>query len=83
MTTILASSMEDEVYSVLKHTYVMVATSLIDRDEEYDRGKRKKIRVPAVSFDGPNLFQEIADKRLKTKRSKLERSRDGNQPFRI
>ncbi|XP_047949758.1 uncharacterized protein LOC125195657 isoform X2 [Salvia hispanica] len=52
-------------------------------DEEYDRGKRKKIRVPAVSFDGPNLFQEIADKRLKTKRSKLERSRDGNQPFRI
>ncbi|XP_042060900.1 ubiquitin carboxyl-terminal hydrolase 23-like [Salvia splendens] len=52
-------------------------------DEEYDRGKRKKIRLPAVSFDGPNLFQEIADKRLKTKRLKLERSRDGNQPFRI
>ncbi|KAL1563496.1 ubiquitinyl hydrolase 1 [Salvia divinorum] len=52
-------------------------------DEEYDRGKRKKIRVPIVRFDGPNLFQEIADKRSKTKRSKLDRSRDGSQPFRI
>ncbi|XP_057767166.1 ubiquitin carboxyl-terminal hydrolase 23-like [Salvia miltiorrhiza] len=52
-------------------------------DEEYDRGKRKKVRVPVVSFDGPNLFQEIANKRSKTKRAKLDRSRDGNQPFRI
>lgn len=60
----------------------MVATFLVGRDEEYDRGKRKKVRVPIVSFDVPNLFQEIANKRSKTKRAKLDRSR-GNQPFRI
>lgn len=51
----------------------MVVTPLTDRDEEYDRGKRKKIKAPVVSFDGPNLFQEIADKRSRTKRLKLER----------
>ncbi|KAH6828771.1 ubiquitin-specific protease 23 [Perilla frutescens var. hirtella] len=50
-------------------------------DEEYDRGKRKKVRGPKVSFDGPNLFQEIATQR--EKRAKLDRSRGGNQPFRI
>ncbi|XP_041998545.1 ubiquitin carboxyl-terminal hydrolase 23-like isoform X1 [Salvia splendens] len=52
-------------------------------DEEYDRGKRKKVRVPIDSYDGPNLFQEVANKRLKTKSAKLDRSRGANQPFRI
>ncbi|XP_047940665.1 ubiquitin carboxyl-terminal hydrolase 23-like [Salvia hispanica] len=52
-------------------------------DEEYDRGKRKKVRVPIDSYDGPNLFQEVANKRLKTKSTKLDRSRGANQPFRI
>lgn len=50
-------------------------------DEEYDRGKRKKVRGPKISFDGPNLFQEISTQR--EKRAKLNRSRNGNQPFRI
>ncbi|KAL1553778.1 ubiquitinyl hydrolase 1 [Salvia divinorum] len=52
-------------------------------DEEYDRGKRKKVRVPIDSYAGPNLFQEVANNRLKTKRAKLDRSRGANQPFRI
>ena len=56
---------------------------VVYRDEEYDRGKRKKVRVPIDSYDGTNLFQEVANKRLKTKSTKLDRSRGANQPFRI
>ncbi|KAL8527213.1 hypothetical protein ACS0TY_005188 [Phlomoides rotata] len=52
-------------------------------DEEYDRGKRKKIRVSNIIFGGPNLFQQVATKNSMIKRAKLERSRPGNQPFRI
>ncbi|XP_073150607.1 uncharacterized protein [Henckelia pumila] len=52
-------------------------------DEEYDRGKRKKIRGPKISFDEPNLFQEIATRKSNLKRAKLDRSNSGNQPFRI
>lgn len=61
----------------------MVLTVLVDRDEEYDRGKRKKIRESRISFGGPNLFQEIATKNSKRKRAKLDRSIMANQPFRI
>ncbi|KAL6539324.1 hypothetical protein OROHE_011095 [Orobanche hederae] len=50
-------------------------------DEEYDRGKRKKVRASKISFDGPNLFQEIATENSKRKRAKLNRVE--NQPFRI
>ncbi|KAL6534873.1 hypothetical protein OROGR_013548 [Orobanche gracilis] len=50
-------------------------------DEEYDRGKRKKVRGSKISFDGPNLFQEIATENSKRKRAKLNRVE--NQPFRI
>ncbi|KAL0427784.1 UNVERIFIED_CONTAM: Ubiquitin carboxyl-terminal hydrolase 23 [Sesamum latifolium] len=52
-------------------------------DEEYDRGKRKKVRSSTISFGGPNLFQEIATKNSKRKRAKLDRSSFNNQPFRI
>ncbi|XP_073044179.1 uncharacterized protein [Primulina eburnea] len=52
-------------------------------DEEYDRGKRKKIRGPKISYDEPNLFQEIATRKAKRKRAKLHRSNSANQPFRI
>ncbi|XP_075509893.1 LOW QUALITY PROTEIN: uncharacterized protein LOC142546197 [Primulina tabacum] len=52
-------------------------------DEEYDRGKRKKIRGPKISYDKPNLFQEIATRNAKRKRAKLHRSNFANQPFRI
>ncbi|KAM3269998.1 ubiquitin carboxyl-terminal hydrolase 23 [Capsicum chacoense] len=52
-------------------------------DEEYDRGKRKKVRSSKIEFGGPNLFQEIASKKAKVKKARLERSSSANQPFRI
>lgn len=53
------------------------------RDEEYDQGKRKKIRQFKHSFGGPNPFQEIATKKSQLKKLKLERSGSANEPFRI
>ncbi|KAJ6355270.1 hypothetical protein OIU77_005789 [Salix suchowensis] len=52
-------------------------------DEEYDRGKRKKLRQSQHTFDGPNLFQALATKQTQVKKAKMDRSRSGNQPFRI
>ncbi|XP_038889715.1 ubiquitin carboxyl-terminal hydrolase 23 isoform X2 [Benincasa hispida] len=52
-------------------------------DEEYDQGKRKKIRQFKHSFGGPNPFQEIATKKSQLKKLKLERSGSANEPFRI
>ncbi|KAF9662750.1 hypothetical protein SADUNF_Sadunf18G0086700 [Salix dunnii] len=52
-------------------------------DEEYDRGKRKKLRQSQHNFDGPNLFQALATKQTQVKKAKMDRSRSGNQPFRI
>lgn len=53
------------------------------RDEEYDRGKRKKVRSFKNDFSGPNPFQEIATMRTKTKKAKVDFSSPGNKPFRI
>mgnify|MGYP004711741459 CR=1 FL=1 len=53
------------------------------RDEEYDQGRRKKIRGSKLTFDGTNPFQEIATHKAKTKKAKLDRSSSANQPFRI
>ncbi|XP_010443509.1 PREDICTED: ubiquitin carboxyl-terminal hydrolase 23 [Camelina sativa] len=40
-------------------------------DEEYDRGKKKKIRIKEESYEGPNPFQMVASKRLtETERKK-------------
>ncbi|XP_024016924.1 ubiquitin carboxyl-terminal hydrolase 23 isoform X1 [Morus notabilis] len=52
-------------------------------DEEYDRGKRKKVRQAKHEFGGQNPFQAIATEKTKLKEAKMERSRSGNQPFRI
>ncbi|KAK9274590.1 hypothetical protein L1049_021839 [Liquidambar formosana] len=52
-------------------------------DEEYDRGKRKKVRSSKNSFGGPNPFQEIATKKAQIKKAKLDQSSSGNRPFRI
>lgn len=52
-------------------------------DEEYDRGKRKKIRNKDLTFGGPNPFQEISVKKDKMKKQKLNHSSSANQPFRI
>lgn len=37
-------------------------------DEEYDRGKRRKVRNPKDSFSGSNPFQEIATKKAKLRK---------------
>jgi ubiquitin carboxyl-terminal hydrolase 36/42 len=57
----------------------------LPRDEEYDRGKRKKVRKPKEEdFGGPNPFQETADARSRQrKRLKCDQGRWGNQPRRI
>ncbi|PIN18508.1 Ubiquitin carboxyl-terminal hydrolase [Handroanthus impetiginosus] len=52
-------------------------------DEDYDRGKRKKIRGPKITFGGPNLFQEFAARNSKRKRAKLDRFSSRNHPVRI
>ncbi|KAM1812273.1 hypothetical protein ACFX11_026239 [Malus domestica] len=52
-------------------------------DEEYDRGKRKKVRQPKETFGGPNPFQRIATQRSKVKKEKLDRYGSGNHPLRI
>lgn len=52
-------------------------------DEEYDRGKRKKVRNSKIEFGGPNPFQEIASRKAKVKKASLGRSSSANQPFRI
>ncbi|KAJ4840957.1 hypothetical protein Tsubulata_018151 [Turnera subulata] len=52
-------------------------------DEEYDKGKRKKLRQNKLDFGGSNPFQEIASKKTQFKKAKMDRSSSGNQPFRI
>lgn len=56
---------------------------IFHRDEEYDRGKKKKLRHNRHNFGGPNPFQEIASKKTKFKKAKMDQSRSGNKPFRI
>lgn len=52
------------------------------RDEEYDRGKRKKVRSKNGS-GGPNPFQEIATMKAQLKKPKMDQSSSANRPFRI
>ncbi|GJW68242.1 ubiquitin carboxyl-terminal hydrolase 23 [Tanacetum coccineum] len=44
-------------------------------DEEYDRGKRKKVRMSQNDFDGQNPFQDIANERLKLQAGKQNLSK--------
>ncbi|KAG9459182.1 hypothetical protein H6P81_003690 [Aristolochia fimbriata] len=48
-------------------------------DEEYDRGKRKKVRLSKKPFGGQNPFQDVAENRAVLKKMKMA----GNQPLRI
>ncbi|XP_052735657.1 ubiquitin carboxyl-terminal hydrolase 23 isoform X2 [Vigna angularis] len=64
-------------------TFVSIGYVGDEWDEEYDKGKRKKIRGLKHSFGGPNLFQEIAIEKSKCKRAKLDQPCSGNPPFRI
>ncbi|XP_077217490.1 ubiquitin-specific protease 23 isoform X2 [Tasmannia lanceolata] len=53
-------------------------------DEEYDKGKRKKVRKSSSAIDGQNLFQEVATKKAKMKKMKrIDQDSAGNLPFRI
>ncbi|KAJ1698571.1 hypothetical protein LUZ63_007083 [Rhynchospora breviuscula] len=51
-------------------------------DEEYDRGRRKKVKQSQVDFDGLNPFQETANINAQKKMRKLKTIRSGNKPFR-
>ncbi|KAF8033764.1 hypothetical protein BT93_C0123 [Corymbia citriodora subsp. variegata] len=52
-------------------------------DEEYDRGKRKKVRQAKLDFGGPNYFQKIASEKINLKKTKLDKASSGSLPFRI
>uniref|UniRef100_A0A7N0UGV3 Ubiquitin carboxyl-terminal hydrolase n=4 Tax=Kalanchoe fedtschenkoi TaxID=63787 RepID=A0A7N0UGV3_KALFE len=52
-------------------------------DEEYDRGKRKKVKLSRDSFDGTNPFQEYATTKAILNKSKRDQSSSGNRPYRI
>ncbi|ESQ42596.1 hypothetical protein EUTSA_v10012558mg [Eutrema salsugineum] len=53
-------------------------------DEEYDRGKKKKIRMKEEWYGGPNPFQSIASKKLKdTKKKWTQRMNTAKTGFRI
>ncbi|KAK1256538.1 Ubiquitin carboxyl-terminal hydrolase 23 [Acorus gramineus] len=52
-------------------------------DEEYDRGKRKKVKRPRDPISGWNPFQEIASMKAQRKRIKTDRVSYRDQPFRI
>ncbi|KAL1217538.1 Ubiquitin carboxyl-terminal hydrolase 23 [Cardamine amara subsp. amara] len=53
-------------------------------DEEYDRGKKKKIRMKEESYDGPNPFQMVASNRLKEMKKKwTQRLTSAKTAFRI
>ncbi|CAD6249129.1 unnamed protein product [Miscanthus lutarioriparius] len=53
-------------------------------DEEYDSGKRKKVRKSMRGFSGPNPFQEVENIRSRQQRRlQADQARSGHQPLRI
>lgn len=60
-----------------------ICSTNLFRDVEYDRGKRKKVRRKNNGFSGSNPFQEVAEKKARWKRARMDQSSSGNQPFRI
>lgn len=54
------------------------------RDEEYDRGKKKKIRIKEDMYKGPNPFQMIASrKQTDTKKKWTQRMNTAKTGLRI
>ncbi|CAN8253132.1 unnamed protein product [Cochlearia groenlandica] len=52
-------------------------------DEEYDRGKKKKIRMKEEKYEGPNPFQLVASKKQKeTKKKWTQRMNTAKKAFR-
>ncbi|XP_024978966.1 ubiquitin carboxyl-terminal hydrolase 23 [Cynara cardunculus var. scolymus] len=88
---------ESTPYQIRETTRVRTIGYVGDEwDEEYDRGKRKKLRISKTEFDGKNPFQDIANERLKgvhaekqqlskrpSKSKAFNESRSGNRPIRI
>ncbi|KAG2310832.1 hypothetical protein Bca52824_022389 [Brassica carinata] len=56
-----------------------------DMDEEYDKGKKKKIRIKEEMYAGPNPFQLIASKKQQTDKKKkwTQRMNTAKTGFRI
>jgi ubiquitin carboxyl-terminal hydrolase 36/42 len=56
----------------------------LNRDEEYDRGRRKKVKQSRIEFGGLNPFQEKADINAQKKIRKLKSGSIclGNKTFR-
>ncbi|CAH2069578.1 unnamed protein product [Thlaspi arvense] len=52
-------------------------------DEEYDRGKKKKIRVKEEMFGGPNPFQLFASKKIKDTKKWTQRMNTAKTGLRI
>lgn len=52
-------------------------------NNDYDQGRRKRIRRLKHDFSKQNPFQEIATMDTKVKRARIDRSSSGNRPFRI
>ncbi|KAL9689568.1 hypothetical protein QQ045_009955 [Rhodiola kirilowii] len=52
-------------------------------DEEYDRGKSKKVKLSKDLFEGTNPFQEFATTKATSRKSKKDRSSSGNRSYRI
>lgn len=77
MTTLVASINES------LHRFLQAAIFNACRDEEYDRGKRKKVRQPKLTPGGPNPFQILANKKSQLKKARIERFDSGNHPLRI
>lgn len=57
---------------------------LCGRDEEYDTGKKKKIKMKEESYGGPNPFQLYASKKItETKKKLTQRMNTAKTAFRI
>lgn len=77
---------------IVHHKILIVSTNLVliyiiydIRDEDYDRGKMKKMKKAKRSFDGPNPFQEAANLKAQKKSNPNvnRRPSSANTPFRI
>ncbi|KAL6012151.1 hypothetical protein ACLOJK_002629 [Asimina triloba] len=81
LVTMLMRGLEEVTGGFLRGIHL---SKLLQMDEEYDQGKRKKVRNSVQSFGGPNPFQEFATEKVHAKKAKLMvRSSSGNRPFRI
>ncbi|XP_020110457.1 ubiquitin carboxyl-terminal hydrolase 23-like [Ananas comosus] len=76
--------MTENLHRVESSVKKSIGYVLDEWDEEYDRGKRKKVKNGKESFDGANPFQDVASMKARKKmKLKVDQTRVGNQPLRI